>query len=411
MSAPAGPVAVLSHTHPSVSKGGAEIAAHTLFQGLRRLGVPAIFVAAVPRRLAAEVVPGGPDEHVLLHDEERYDHFFNLGDPALAAELAALLRARGVALACFHHFLNFGAGALRAVRQGLGIPTFLVLHEFLAMCAHHGQMVTRPARLLCPAATPLRCLRCFPEGGIDQVAARHDLMREALGLMDGLVAPSAFLAGRFAGWGLPPGRIAVIENGLAGFDGLVPPPRPADGKAVIGVFGQLTPFKGLNTVLDAADLLAAEPELAARLEIRLHGLLVGQEPAFAARFEEALRRHPFLRFAGPYENEGVRRLMAATDAVLVPSTWWENSPLVIQEAYAAGRPVICSGIGGMAEKVPEGVAGLHFEPGSAAGLLGALRDFAARPAGGWALPAPLDEREMAARYLRAFGMGAARPRD
>jgi hypothetical protein len=43
--------------------------------------------------------------------------------------------------------------------------------------------------------------------------------------------------------------------------------------------------------------------------------------------------------------------------------WWENSPLVIQEAFLHRRPVICSNIGGMAEKVIDGVNGLHFRAG------------------------------------------------
>ena len=60
--------------------------------------------------------------------------------------------------------------------------------------------------------------------------------------------------------------------------------------------------------------------------------------------------------------------MGACDFVVVPSIWWENSPIVIQEALAVGRPVICSNIGGMAEKVSPGVAGLHFQVGDAADL-------------------------------------------
>ena len=55
--------------------------------------------------------------------------------------------------------------------------------------------------------------------------------------------------------------------------------------------------------------------------------------------------------------------MADIDWVVVPSRWWENSPLVIQEAFMHGRPVICSDIGGMAEKVTDGVNGLHFTVG------------------------------------------------
>ena len=60
--------------------------------------------------------------------------------------------------------------------------------------------------------------------------------------------------------------------------------------------------------------------------------------------------------------------MGACDWVVVPSIWWENSPLVIQEAFARGRPVICSDVGGMAEKVADGVDGLHFERGNPASL-------------------------------------------
>ena len=52
--------------------------------------------------------------------------------------------------------------------------------------------------------------------------------------------------------------------------------------------------------------------------------------------------------------------MSDVDWVIVPSSWWENSPLVIQEAFKFGRPVIAADIGGMAEKVTDGKNGLHF---------------------------------------------------
>ena len=60
--------------------------------------------------------------------------------------------------------------------------------------------------------------------------------------------------------------------------------------------------------------------------------------------------------------------MQSVDWVVVPSTWWENSPVVIQEAFFHGRPVIAANIGGMAEKVHDGVDGLHFRARSAEDL-------------------------------------------
>jgi glycosyltransferase involved in cell wall biosynthesis len=59
--------------------------------------------------------------------------------------------------------------------------------------------------------------------------------------------------------------------------------------------------------------------------------------------------------------------------VVVPSIWWENSPLVIQEARMNHRPVIASGVGGMAEKVRHEVDGLHFPVGDAHGLADTIR--------------------------------------
>ena len=67
------------------------------------------------------------------------------------------------------------------------------------------------------------------------------------------------------------------------------------------------------------------------------------------------------------------RLMAGADWVVFPSTWWENAPLVINEAFQHGRPVICSGIGGAAELVRDGVNGLHAPVGDAAGLADVMR--------------------------------------
>ena len=68
--------------------------------------------------------------------------------------------------------------------------------------------------------------------------------------------------------------------------------------------------------------------------------------------------------------------MQSVDAVLVPSIWWENSPVVIQEALRNRRPVICSDIGGMSEKVRDGIDGFHFPVGNVMALTDLLRRFA-----------------------------------
>jgi len=72
-------------------------------------------------------------------------------------------------------------------------------------------------------------------------------------------------------------------------------------------------------------------------------------------------------------------LMQSCDWVVVPSTWWENSPVVIQEAFFHGRPVIASKLGGMAEKITDGVDGMHFRARSAEDLADRLIEALATP--------------------------------
>lgn len=65
--------------------------------------------------------------------------------------------------------------------------------------------------------------------------------------------------------------------------------------------------------------------------------------------------------------------MAEIDWVVMPSIWWENAPLVIQEAFQHRRPPIVSNIGGMAEMVRDEIDGLHVRPGDPAALARTLR--------------------------------------
>ncbi|WP_264196252.1 glycosyltransferase [Microvirga lenta] len=71
-----------------------------------------------------------------------------------------------------------------------------------------------------------------------------------------------------------------------------------------------------------------------------------------------------------YRGEDVLDLMSSCDFIVVPSVWWENSPVVIQEARLAGRPLICSNIGGMSEKVDLSVD--HVFPARSPGALANL---------------------------------------
>ena len=76
---------------------------------------------------------------------------------------------------------------------------------------------------------------------------------------------------------------------------------------------------------------------------------------------------------GGFVAADMERVYASFDCLIVPSLWWENAPFVIREAYARGRPVIASNLGGMAESVRDGVDGLLFPVGDTAALAACIQ--------------------------------------
>ncbi len=93
----------------------------------------------------------------------------------------------------------------------------------------------------------------------------------------------------------------------------------------------------------------------------------------------ARAKNPRTEFLGRFDNRRVGALLAEIDVLVVPSLWWENSPLTISEAFLAGVPVVVSDIGGMAEMVQEGVNGFRVPPGDSDALAAAIRRFVDDP--------------------------------
>ena len=414
-------VLVISHGHPAFSIGGAEVASHTLFRALNASpGVEAFFLsrAAPPmRRHAATPLMSlrQGEREVFLHTEV-WDEFWlsngGLGD--LEGAFAAYLAHVRPDVVHFHHVIGLGLEAVALVRRLLPAARLVItFHEYLPICLNHGQMVKTGRFALCHAASPAACSGCFPQHSPAEMFGRERHVKDHLLLADAFVSPSRFLVDRYVAWGLPAARFHVIENGL---DGVPVPPRalpPGGRRDRFGFFGQVTEFKGLHVLLDAVarvpDAVWGDATLnvfGGNLEFQPEGF----RTRFAALMERAGRR---ARFHGPYRPEDLPRLMAGVDWTVVPSIWWENSPVVIQEAFLHRRPPITSDIGGMAEKITDGKDGLHFRVGSPEDLVDRLTRALTEP-GLWdrlaaAAPRPPDLVAFARLHLAVYGGAGAVP--
>jgi len=379
-------VLIACHSHPQLSKGGAEIAAYELFSALgKRPKTAAWFLGcmrnALNHKLGATISQPF-SEREYLYAAGAFDWFkFSNADPRFPTEFRALLETLRPDILHFHHYLNFGVEAFLHVRETLpNCKIILTLHEYLALCHHFGQMVTKQSRTLCYESSPMLCGRCFQDIAPSDFFLRKLYIQRFFDLVDHFVAPSEFLAERYVEWGLPRERISVIENVIAQpiLNRPAAGPRTSGDLLRVGFFGQISLLKGINILIEAAEIL--EQREVHNVVFEIYGDYSGQPPEFQADFLARLSKvGRNVKFHGPYDQQRVDKLMQSVDLVLTPSIWWENSPVVIQEALRNRRPVICSDIGGMAEKIRDGVDGFHFPVGNSVALASLVLRIAGSP--------------------------------
>ena len=272
----------------------------------------------------------------------------------------------------FHCFVTFGLEYFATARRYLdknGGRLIFTLHDFLAICQAEAQMVRTFDKTLCEYASSFRCHQCFPDHPPEHFSIRAMWVKHHLDYVDTFVSPSEFLRQRYIDWGISPERIVVIPNGhespTGGTDlSTAPPRRPRNRFAF---FGRLIENKGLLVLFDAIKLLRNR---GLDFTVDIFGANLKHEAteqfrnAFNAFIKQEQRstshRTPMVRFNGAYEMVDLQRLMREIDWVVVPSTWWEIFGMVVSEAFLYGKPVICSKIGGLAERVRDNVDGLHF---------------------------------------------------
>jgi len=365
-------VLVISHGHPDFSLGGGEISAHNQWLELRKRGIHAMFIARTvehPGHVGTPFTARSKDGMELLFNVPPVNHFRHSQPNArvVVRDFRQLLETFRPTAVHFHHYVHLGLELIREVKKySPDVRIIVTLHEYLAICHARGQML-KTGGLLCSRAAPLDCHMCFPDISPQEFFLRERFIKSFFCLVDKFVCPSKFLRDRYEFWGLPPEKLVILDNGQ--------PERTAENEEApkrnierrFAVLGQLSRLKGTLVLLDAIRMLPALVRKRVRVEI--HGSVQHALDDFKPELSKGLQGlEDSVRLCGPYMPEHASRILQRSGWLIVPSIWWENSPLVIQEAFAAGRPVICSDVGGMAEKVVHGKTGLHFRVNNPADL-------------------------------------------
>jgi len=183
-----------------------------------------------------------------------------------------------------------------------------------------------------------------------------------------VVCPSEYLRRFVPSWGVPADRAVVIPNPVPDVGML---PDRADLRRTLGVgngvvlayAGRFGPQKALGNAVDAVGVVEGVTLLIAGAG--------GDEPALAAAARESGAR---VRLLGPQSREHVLELLAAADAMVLPSLW-ENLPHSVLESLGVGTPVIATAVGGVPELVEDGTNGLLVPPGDVGALAAAFVRF------------------------------------
>ena len=387
-------VLYVSHGHPDFSPGGGELAALYLYEAMRSSKkYDPYFLARLDQSSMLHhgcwLALHDKDDraHFIIQPVSGFDHFYEtyiFKLPQVHYAFRDLLRALKPDIIHFQHYIHLGVDLFSYAKRLLpNAHIVATLHEYIAICQNQGLMVKTNTQALCHEASPAQCNRCFPERQPAEFFLRKRGYETEFSVVDKFLAPSNFLRQRYIEWGLDPEKIMFMENGRPPWP-RAPRREAREGRPfVAGFFGQIVPMKGLQVFLGAAaEYLRARTADPSLPEIRfaVHGVKRSLPGDVEKQIEFlTLETDAVTVFRGPYQQRDMPELLRSVDCVVMPSIWWENSPLVIQEAFMGGVPVVCSNIGGMAEKVTDAVNGLHFRVGDRFDLSAKLLQLAGSP--------------------------------
>jgi len=366
------------HGYPMRYNAGSEVYSQTLCHGLVQKGHEVAVFSRYENPFEPEYAQRTEQDHlkpeIKLHlinitrSKDRYRH--DEVDHAFG-ELLAQFQPDVVHVGHLNHLST----SLISEAKRVGVPVVFTLHDYWMICPR-GQFMqfnigeTEPWQD-CDGQQDQQCAsKCYSryisggessESDLDywknwvnqRMAHSHDIMDQ----VDLFVAPAKYLKDRFVAAGLSESKVRYLDYGFDLSRFKEPAPRP-ERSFTFGYIGRHVPAKGIHLLIRAFGQIKGNQRL----------IIWGRPQGDVTPFlKEEINRLPTERqqrieFRAEYENQNIQaEVFDHADAIVVPSIWVENSPLVIHEAQQAKVTVITSNVGGMAEYVHHEKNGLLFE--------------------------------------------------
>jgi glycosyltransferase involved in cell wall biosynthesis len=356
--------------YPPYNFGGDGIFVQRLSNELARRGheIEVIHCRDSYRFLAGSNPAGAYDDHpnVTVHGLESGLGFLaplaaqQTGGPLF--ERAALRRIldRRFDVIHFHNISLFGP---KIFAYGDGVKLY-TMHEYWLVCPMHTLYKFNRA----PCSEP-SCIACTLSYGRPPQWWRYSgLLKNAVRHVDAFIAPSRFIKEKHQEMGLANPIIHLphfIPDADVTQDSSAENARDAIAEPYFLFAGRLERLKGVHTLIP---FFRNYPK--ARLFIAGTGSYEAELRRLAAGSDKIV-------FLERCSEEKLRVLYRRAVALIVPSLWFENLPLVIMEAFREKTPVLAHDLGALREVIEASGGGLLYN--GEAGLRSAVERLLASP--------------------------------
>lgn len=203
---------------------------------------------------------------------------------------------------------------------------------------------------------------------VNSLTKRKDVVFSEMNKVEKIFVPTRFMHDRLVTNGIPSNKLIYQPFGLPFQQHIRQRKTNLDGIR-IAYIGTISEHKGLHILLAAMETL---PEHEYQLRV------YGNSKDFPNYYNELYNKYSSkhnIEFCGTFPNSEIIKILSEVDVLIVPSLWYENTPLVIFSAYAANVPIIASNVPGISEVVKDGYNGLLFDVGDSRTLANKLKQF------------------------------------
>ncbi|MCK5080882.1 MAG: glycosyltransferase, partial [Candidatus Moranbacteria bacterium] len=277
-------------------------------------------------------------------------------------KLEELIKAEKPEVAHIHNIYHYLTPAIFRTLKKNNIPMVFKLSDYKAICPNYklfnkGQICEK-----CKGGKYYNCFlnKCFKNSWlVSWIAMKEAYLHKFLRSyqkIDYFLAPSQFMKKKCVEFGILAEKIKILRN-VVDVEDFSEKENSVEENYFL-YYGRISEEKGIVNLIKAVDFLKNK-NLLRNNKLKIAGK--GPQEANLKKIVSQLGLKTEVEFLGFKKGRELKVVIRKAKFTVLPSVWYDNSPLVISEAQLLGRPVIISDVGGSEEMIENNKTGMVFE--------------------------------------------------